>query len=77
MTQIVSYKIKNTETGLFLRTGYRLFWSKKGRTWTALHHLRSSLRTILTNLEPTDNIDHWVVVEYSLVPTRETNVRNI
>ncbi len=39
------YKIRNKLTGLYSNGGAYPRWTKRGKTWNALHHVRAHLRS--------------------------------
>lgn len=41
------YKIKDSETGLYSTGGTYPSWTKKGKTWSTLGHLKSSVTQYL------------------------------
>lgn len=60
------YKIRNKKTGLFREGGMFAKWTKHGKEWTCIGHLKNHL-----SLFPANKIDwdNWEVVEYSYAPT--------
>jgi ribosome-binding ATPase YchF (GTP1/OBG family) len=55
------YKIKNTETGLFSKGGtVEPSWSKKGKTWSSIGHLKVHLANVDHRR---CNTDKWEIYE--------------
>jgi hypothetical protein len=61
------FKIRDTTTGLFSMGGGSPRWTKKGKTWTNIGHVKSHIRGL--DRRYIKNSDHWEVVEYELVET--------
>ncbi len=38
------FKIKDSETGLFSTGGYSPNWTKRGKTWSQINHVKTHLR---------------------------------
>lgn len=51
------YKIKNGSTGLFSTGGTDPSWTKRGKTWSQLNHVKSHLRQFCSNSEWVQNED--------------------
>ena len=66
------FKIRDTETGLFSMGGSCPRWSKKGKTWTNIGHVKTHIRGL--NKFYIKNVDHWEVIEYELVETSVSTV---
>jgi hypothetical protein len=61
------FKIRDTATGLFSTGGHYPRWSKKGKTWTNIGHVKNHINNLTRVV--IKNVDHWEVVEYELVET--------
>jgi len=61
------FKIRDTATGLFSMGGSCPRWSKKGKTWTNIGHIKTHIRGLDKRF--IKNFDNWEVIEYELVET--------
>lgn len=66
------YKIRNKTTGLFSTGGAYPRWTKRGKVWTATHHIRSHLKS---NAEYKKNFYADAEVVSYLVIVDSTNPR--
>ena len=68
------YKIRDRTTGLFLKTGYKITWNRKGRVWSTVAFLRASMKKYKGPLNPIP--ENWDIVEFvmeelSIKPVRQ------
>lgn len=57
------YKIRHKETGLYSRGGvYGIQWSKTGKTWFYMAHVKSHLRQVI-RYGLSEQIGNWEIVE--------------
>ena len=61
------YKVRDRDTGLYLCTGYRLTWSKKGRVWSNIGFVGSSMKHLVV-------LPSWEIVEFHMVESRSSFV---
>jgi hypothetical protein len=61
------FKIRDTATGLFSMGGHSPRWTKKGKAWTNIGHVKNHINNLSRHV--IKNVDHWEVVEYELVET--------
>jgi hypothetical protein len=66
------FKIRNLKTGLFSKGGHCPRWSKKGKVWTNIGHVKSHINNIARHVK---DIEYWEVVEYELVETTISSMR--
>lgn len=81
------FKIKDSATGLFSTGGMSPDWTKRGKTWNGINHVKSHLRqhcdykktptgtdwsSIVNNIPST-----WVVVELSVGGVKEYFARDL
>ena len=59
------YKIRDKRTGLFKEGGHWPRWSKKGKEWTSVGHVKQHLSQFPANKIDWDN---WEMVEYAYEP---------
>jgi hypothetical protein len=64
------FKIRDNSTGLFSTGGHRPRWTKKGKNWTNIGHVKNHIN----NLYTAKNVDNWVVIEYELVETTVSTI---
>lgn len=77
------YKILDKETGLYSKGGCFPSWSKYGKTWNALGHIKNHLRFFMKTKRENGNIDYrklvnkipenWEVIEI-IIDTEALNV---
>lgn len=67
------FKIRDAQTGLFSMGGMFPRWTKKGKSWSNIGHVKTHIKNLSRHL--IKNIDHWEVVEYELVETTVSTVR--
>lgn len=51
------YKIKDENTGLFSTGGIEPKWTKRGKTWSQLNHVKNHLRLFCSDSEWVTNTD--------------------
>jgi hypothetical protein len=61
------FKIKHKETGLYSKGGQWPTWSKKGKTWNSLGHLKTHIQNVMdfrrTKLE---EFAKWEIIEIEI-----------
>lgn len=77
------YKIRDKETGLYNTGGTGSYWSKQGRLWTGIGHLKQHLSSITHDHTPWRKRRSftlppgWELVEFDLVETRTIPVAEL
>jgi hypothetical protein len=59
------YKLRDRQNGLFREGGYWGKWTRRGKEWATIGHLKQALNHV-----PADKIDwdNWEVVQYDYEP---------
>ena len=65
---MIIYKIKNVKTNMYSRGGDFPSWSKTGKIWKNIGHVKLHLRNVL-NRGSYKSFDDWVVESYELKQT--------
>jgi hypothetical protein len=67
------YKIRDKRTGLYSTGGYSPNWTKKGKTWTNIGHVKNHIR----QLNRLDKVDDWELVELAFVEVGRRPLRQV
>lgn len=78
---IAVYKIKDLETGKFSTGGLEPRWTTRGKTWSAINHVKAHLRQFVSDSEYRKHYVNlipynWIVVEISCNGIIETQARS-
>ncbi len=67
------YKLRDRKTGLFREGGMWAKWTKRGKEWSTIGHLKNHLGQFPANKIDWDN---WEIVEYTYTPV-ETGAKEL
>ena len=64
------YKIRHKITGLFSKGGCNPFWTKKGKTWSTLSHLKRHINSVIDyRYHKSADMQNWEVIEIEVSET--------
>lgn len=80
--ELKAYKIINETTGLFSTGGLLPRWTKRGKTWSQINHVKAHLRQFISDEEYRqhwiNNIpEEWTVIEFSVKGETRFNARQL
>lgn len=78
------YKIRNMKTGLFSMGGsstpyYSRLWSKQGKSWNTLNHVKLHLKGIgyVPGCKPQFPMEDWEIVEFKMYVEKVSSVSDL
>lgn len=64
------YKIRHKVTGLYSKGGTSPFWSKKGKTWSSIGHLKRHIAGVVdSRYHKMNDMVNWEIIEIEVSET--------
>jgi hypothetical protein len=67
------YKIRHKVTGLFSAGGHSPSWTKKGKTWSSLGHLKNHINGVVEyRYHKMKDMENWEILEIEISETQSS-----